>query len=427
MKEGDIKRTEQELEQEIDQAIDRLFVEKGGEKGKTSSAGAREAPAEPVEAPEMDLGSPSQELEQEIDRSIDRRFVEDEQGGDKVSSKAPSTGSPEPTGASEMDRVSPAPDSGIERPSGTEEPVSRETDGPTRNLENLETHLLSLEWEISSDLIDKIISELGSLKEAYGKDRSLLQLFEVMGEVAHSLADDAGNITPENLRFLLEAKDSIKLFCNELQDKDDYRNLVLSGLLARHRLMQDTAKAPAEKAVHLEGRGDGEASTETLRALLQQLRKEIRQLGVITKTLRSGVDLSAPSEMVKTVLVSSSGRVFAIEKDLVLRSVQIPHRMVGTIWRDSDIRIRGVRFPLINLFRLFRFKDTVEAKEKIVLLIKKGERTVGVLADRLLQKKEIPSGMIREEKSLAYIRGIAPMGRGRKIYFLDIDRLMVEF
>jgi len=47
--------------------------------------------------------------------------------------------------------------------------------------------------------------------------------------------------------------------------------------------------------------------------------------------------------------------------------------------------------------------------------------------DRLLQKKEIALKRIREGKGLPYIRGVVPTGQGRNIYFLDTDRMMVEF
>ncbi len=376
----------------------------------------------------MDVTAPAQKLEAEIDQSIDRLLVEDEGKKEEVPPTFPSVASPEPVRPPEEELGEPASRPLAETVSGRWEPGAQESDGPVRNLENLESHLLSLEWEISPDLIDKIISELGFLKETYGNDQALFQLFEVMGKVARSLADDEGNITPESLRFLLEAKDGIKLFCDELKDKEDYKNLVLSGILARYRIMQDQTKTAVEAAVGDMGvKEDAKGLTEALTTLSRQLQKEIRQLGVITRALRVGAGVSAPSQTVGTVLVVSSGRIFAIEKDIVIRSVQIPYRMVRTIWRDNEIRIRGNRFPLINLFCLFRFKGRIESGEKTVVLVKKGNRTLALLVDRLLQKKEIPSSFIQEEKRLAYVRGIASHGRGRKIYLLDTDRLMVEF
>jgi chemotaxis protein histidine kinase CheA len=385
------------------------------------------ASPEPPKSPETDLGSPAEKLEEEIDQSIDSRFVQKDTGSEGVQSVASRVNSAKPLEASEVELQAPAPSVSPEVPSADREPSSGSTQGPTRNLENLEAHLLSLEWEISPDLIDKVISELGFLKGAYDSDRALFQVFEMMSNVAHALADDEGNITPDNLRFLLEAKDGIKLLLNELKDKEAYRNLVLSGILAKHHLMQERREGPGEPTDHVVEGKDAEGLAETLKTLSHELQKEIRQLGVITQKLRTGSAHSASSETVTMLLVTSSGRVFAIEKDLVLRSVQIPYRMVRTVWKDNEIRIRGDRFPLVNLFRLFKFKDSVEPKEKTVVLIKKDNRTLAVLVDRLLQKREVPARSIREEKSLAYLRGTAPIGKGRKMYLLDTDRLMVEF
>lgn len=378
MDEQDTKGNELKgLEAEIDSAIDTLFVERGGEKEKAPFAAVATAPDEPVKAPDEGLQSLAQKTESEA-LSMERK------------------------------------------------PPSGATDGPTRNLENLQTHLLSLEWEISPDLIDKIISELGFLKEANRNNRAIFEVVDIMRKVAHLLADDEGNITPENVRFLLEAKDGIKLLCDELKDKEDYKNLVLSGILARYQLLQDQGKEAVEGRDDAGGERDFEHIAKDLRELSHQLQDEIRQLGALTQTLQGRPDHSAPSEMVRTVLVESCGRVFAIEKDRVVRSVRIPYRVVRTIWRNREIRIRGVRLPLINLFRLFRLKGRVEAKDKVVVLVKKGERTLAILVDRLLQKKKIPTRSIREEKRLAYIRGVVPVGQGRNIHFLDTDRMMVE-
>ncbi len=415
-----------QLEEEIDQAVDSLFADKPARAEQAPSLPTDRARSEGAEPAEVELGSPGRELEQEIDHAIDNLFIEKGVGTEPAASQPTDEAPPKAAEPPEVE-LGPPPKLGIEEPSEEEKSSFVETERPTRNLENLETHLLSLEWEISSDLIDKIVTELGFLKKAYGNDRALFQVFEVMGKVAHSLADDEGNITPESLRFLLDAKDGVNLFRNELRDKEDYKNLFLSGILARYSILQDQNRISGEAGAEPVGGEEIEGLTQTLKALSQQLRDQIRQLGAVTRKLQGDHGASVPLKTVGTVLVTSSGRVFAIERDMVVRSVQIPYRMVRTIWRDNEIRIRGSRFPLVNLFRLFGFKGKVEAEDKTVILIRKADRTLALLADKLLQKKEIPSASIREEKRLAYIRGIASMEPGRKIYLLDADRLMVEF
>jgi len=374
-------------------------------------------------------------LEKEIDHAIDSLFVETGTGREKARPTTVGTAASEPARSpegvakpSEAGELGPsAREIGRERAAAGQELVSGGSDRAAQNLENLETHLLSLEWEISPDLIDKIIAELGFLKEANRNNRRVFQVVDVMGKVAHSLADDEGNITPESLRFLLEAKDGIKLLSDELKDKEDYKHVVLSGILARYRLMQDQGKMPAEGRGYLDTGRDFNGLARSLKQLSDQLQDEIRQLGSIARKLQARGGLPASSERVGAVLVESCGRVFAIEKESVVRSIQIPYRMVKTVWRDSEVRIRGMRFPLVNLFRLFRFKGRVDAKDRAVLLVKKGDRTLAVLVDRLLQRRDIPLASIREGKGLPYIRGVASIGRGRNIYFLDVDRMMVEF
>ncbi len=430
------------LEKEIDHAIDSLFVEKGVEAEKAPSAAMGKASSEPVTSPEVELELPVERpksekptpappsgsresegvvgdgegLEKDIDHAIDSLFVEKGVEAEKAPSAAMGMASTEPVKSPE---VKPGP--------RVQESVSQRTDSPTRNLENLETHLLSLEWEISRDVIGKVISELGFVREAYRNNRAIFQVVEIMDRVAHSLIDDEGNITPESLRFLLEAKDGIKLLRDELKDKEDCKNMILSGILARYQLMQSQGETPDREDHNSARERDFATLARDLRKLSRQLQVEIRQLGAITKELQPRRELLPASEMVETVLVESSGRVFAIEKDLVLRSVKIPFTMVRTIWKDREIRIRGTRLPLINVFRLFRLKGRVEPNEKTVVMIKKGGRTLAVLVDRLLQGKGIPAQHVREQKSVAYVRGVASMGRGRNVYFLDIDRMMVEF
>ena len=315
-----------------------------------------------------------------------------------------------------------------EKPTEKTRPVAEGTDRSRQNLENLETHLLSLEWEISRELIEKIISELSFLKEGHRNDRAVFQVADVMDKVAHLLARDEGNITPENLRFLLEAKDGIKLLSDDLKGREDYKNMILSGILARYRLIHDQKRRPTEARGDTQSDGEVADIAKALRALSDELRIEIRELGRIAQELQQGRPAQRVSEKgVETVLVESCGRVFAIDKERVIRSVQIPYRMVRTVWRDSEIRIRGVRLPLINLFRLFKFKGKVEARDRPVVLTKKGERTLAILADRVLERTEIPLRSVREEKGLAYVRAVSSLGGGRTVYFLDLDRLIVEF
>jgi hypothetical protein len=432
-KSGDLKG----LESEIDHAIDSLFVEKGGGKTKKPSpSGNMAARRSPETTPEpQSLAGRSGGLESEIDHAVDSLFVEKGQqseGGPSASMQDLSESPPAATRIpSETPQTLPPSRSlelEAEKPAEKTGPVAQMADRARRNLENLETHLLSLEWEISRELIEKIISELSFLKEGHRNDRAVFQVADVMDKVAHLLARDEGNITPENLRFLLEAKDGIKLLSDELRDREDYKNMILSGILARYRLMHDQKRRPTEARGDTRSGGEVADMAKALRALSDELRAEIRELGRIARELQQRQPVQRASEKgVATVLVESCGRVFAIEKESVVRSVQIPYRMVRTVWRDSEIRIRGVRLPLINLFRLFKFKGKVEARDRPVVMTKKGERTLAILADRVLERTEIPLRSIREEKGLAYVRAVGSLGGGRTVYFLDLDRLVVEF
>jgi len=430
---GDLKG----LESEIDHAIDSLFVEKGGAEAKKPSPSENVTPRRSPETtpepqvPQGRLGG----LETEIDRAVDSLFVEKRQQSDGARATSLQDSGESSRAAmrtrSEAPQAQPAsrrPELEAEKPAEKTGPVAERADRARRNLENLETHLLSLEWEISRELIEKIISELNFLKEEHRNDRVVFQVADVMDKVAHLLAKDEGNITPENLRFLLEAKDGIKLLSDDLKDREDYKNMILSGILARYRLMHDQKKRPTEPRSGTPSDGEVADIAKALRALSDELRVEIRELGRIAQDLQQGQPVQRASQKgVDTVLIESCGRVFAIEKERVVRSVQIPYRMVRTVWRDREIRIRGVRLPLINLFRLFKFKGKIEARDRPVVLTQKGDRTLAILADRVLERTEIPVRSIREGKGLAYVRAVSSPGGGRTVYFLDLDRLVVEF
>ncbi|MBW2122123.1 MAG: CheW domain-containing protein, partial [Deltaproteobacteria bacterium] len=314
----------------------------------------------------------------------------------------------------------------VTSPPMEQEPLSPSDEGISRNLENLETHLLSLEWEISRDLIDKIIGELGFLKQAYRDNQPVFHVVDIMGKVARSLADDEGNITPENLRFLLEANKSIRLLSDELKGKEDYKNLVLSGILARHRLMEYLDRQPVKESKDRGDVTDFEAISRDLRELSQQLQKGAHRLGSLIQRLQPPVRSSGSSGVLSTVLMETSGRVFAVEGSDVVRFFRIPYRMARLVWDHREIPIRGTRLPLVNLFRFFGLKGTVEAQDKVLVLVRKRGRTLAILADRLLQRKKVPLQKIRRENDLRYIRGVVHAGEGRNIHLLDTDRMAVE-
>jgi hypothetical protein len=85
---------------------------------------------------------------------------------------------------------------------------SPEEDSPIRNLKST---ILSIDWEISDDLLDKLIKEIGGLENTYKDDKNLLVFFQLLGSVGKYVKSTKANAHPGAIRLLNSVYNSLEI------------------------------------------------------------------------------------------------------------------------------------------------------------------------------------------------------------------------
>lgn len=95
-----------------------------------------------------------------------------------------------------------------ESPAIAGESDSPEEDSPIRKLKST---ILSIDWEISDDVLDKLIKEIGVLENTYKDDKNLLVFFQLLGSVGKYVKSTKANAHPGAIRLLNSVYNSMEI------------------------------------------------------------------------------------------------------------------------------------------------------------------------------------------------------------------------
>lgn len=161
-------------------------------------------------------------LEEEIDTAVDRLFVEKKSGAKE--SLLVESPTPEPS----YKQVK-APDRGSAvHPSSEPTPF-------IKSLEKMETQLLSLEWEITKENLERTGEEVLALKEIVRDRPDIASVLNLMEKVLIHMNKNKENIKPPQVKFLLDSKETIKLLMRKETEGEIniYKKLSVGGIEAR--------------------------------------------------------------------------------------------------------------------------------------------------------------------------------------------------
>ncbi len=141
-------------------------------------------------------------LEEEIDSAVDRLFVEKKSGvAERLSMEPPISGpSYEPVKASGRESsFHPSP----------------ETIPFIKSFEKMETQLLSLEWEVTRENLEKTKEEVLTLREILKERPDITSVLNLMEKVLIHMIKNEEHIQPPQIKFLLDSKETIRLLMNK--------------------------------------------------------------------------------------------------------------------------------------------------------------------------------------------------------------------
>ncbi|MBL8914379.1 MAG: chemotaxis protein CheA [Archangium sp.] len=173
----------------------------------------------------------------------------------------------------------------------------------------------------------------------------------------------------------------------------------------------------------LSGRGVGLDVVKTnLQRLSGLIDIESRRAQGTTFTLTLPLTLA----IIRALMVSVSGRTYAIPLNSVLEIVQIRTDALKTIEKREVIEVRGQTLPFIRLARVFGLPEEPRVAHYVVL-VGLAQQRLGLAIDDLLGQQDIVtkplSGRLR---GIPGIAGATELGDRRAVLVLDVGALMEE-
>jgi len=350
-------------------------------------------------------------LEKEIEAAVDRLFVEK---GAKPSFTQTTFEPPPPEIFMEREKE-------VERESI--EALPPLASQPNKTLEDLETQLFSLEWEITQTNLEKTMEQVLHLKEALKDSLELPSVLQRMAKVLTFMTQNQEKIRPHLLQFLFDSKETLKLLMRKDggSDLDTYKKLALAGIEARFSCLEEFQDIPAfPHPLKVEVPPNTQEVTnpsELYETLLQRMEmfsekldqlmdKMDRHLSIHATTHERSAGLTpdqSPSKT-KVTLFKIGERLFGVESDRIEKLFKVPKILTKKIVQQRSLRLKELDIRMVDLENIFSIPSEGENEDKQVLVVKVNGEYKGVLMDGVLNRLSGPleeSGEFNE-----YVQGM---------------------
>jgi two-component system chemotaxis sensor kinase CheA len=180
----------------------------------------------------------------------------------------------------------------------------------------------------------------------------------------------------------------------------------------------------ARRVTALSGRGVGMDVVKSNIAAMSGVIDLYTELGTGT---RFEITLPVTLAIIRALVVSASGRTYALPLNTVLEIVTAEPTEVRTIEAREVISLRGATLPLLRLDRYLGIPPSTAAGSLFVVVVGLAHERVGLVVDGLIGQQDVvvkPLGT-----ALAGVRGIAgatDLGNRRTVLVLDVGAILEE-
>jgi hypothetical protein len=384
--EKDLREDEiKELEEEIDSAVDRLFVENQKGLGNSVLKGPPSLP-------------PSFEADHESEPAF--RF-------EPPSIPIPPTPARQskPLSFDALDELEgsfdlePSPVPVSPKPGPQPQPPSY-----LKSIDQLEAQLLSLEWEITHDKLQKTREEVGTLRELLKQRKDIGSILGFMGSVLDRMIDDEENIHPASIKFLLDAKETIKLLFEREGEREFeiYKQLAREGIEARfsglggpkkpltefpssYAVEPPSEKTPAEWKKVEELLAQWNHFFEKAESLLQRIDRRFSELEKRSDAPLSGSGKETLHSMDITVF-KSYGKLYGVESQKVMKLYKVPPSFEERYGDRPKVRVKDKDVTLIDLKKTFPEESWLPAETSRLLMVQEEGEFKGLIVEEVLKR-----------------------------------------
>jgi two-component system chemotaxis sensor kinase CheA len=132
--------------------------------------------------------------------------------------------------------------------------------------------------------------------------------------------------------------------------------------------------------------------------------------------------------IIKTLLISVVGRTYAVPITSVQETLSVWSKDIFTVERKEVMQLRDATLPLLRLAKFFGIGDSASvADEYNVIVIRVGEKRVGIVVDELLGQQDIVIKPLGDTfKGVKGFSGAADLSDQRTILILDVAAIINE-
>jgi hypothetical protein len=342
-------------------------------------------------------------LENEIDSAVDRLFTEKKSGvTDSFSVESPTS---EP---------SYEPVKSVGR--GSSFHSSSEPLPFIKSFEKMETQLLSLEWEITKENLEKTKDEVLALKEIIKERPDITSILNLMGRVLIHMVKNSENIPPPQIKFLLDSKETIKLLLRKETEGEIniYKQLTTAGIESRYLCLEglDVTKAKKSSLSAGEERDKAEIPkmwkdqvegilkkmnlfSEKMDEILDKIDQHLFKIGQMTQILPGELGEKTPLPTDITIFIIGE-KLIGIESYKIFKLFKVPNTFRNKYSSQQKIQIKDLDIKLIDLKKIFLIGSRDRKEEIQLLTLKEGEEYKGLIVDQVLNKLSAPVEMSEE-------------------------------
>jgi hypothetical protein len=332
-------------------------------------------------------------LEEEIDSAVDRLFVEKKKnGGESLSMEAPISGPSYETlkASGEESSFHPSP-----------EPLPF-----MKSLEKMETQLLSLEWEITKENLEKTKDEVLALRMTLKEKPDITSVLNLMEKALIHMIKNEENIQPPQVKFLLDSKETIKLLMKKETEKDIniYKQLAIGGIEARFLCLEGLKELKTKQLSS--GPVEKREKTEIPKTWEQQIERVVNEMRLFSEKLddilkRFEQHLSRFGQMARTspkelvgkrllpmdiTIFKIDEKLFGIQSDNISKLFKVPSTFQDRISSQQRIRLKDFEIQMVDLGKIFSIQSRSQKGEIQILIVKGNGEYKGLIIDQVLKK-----------------------------------------
>ncbi len=331
-------------------------------------------------------------LEEEIDSAVDRLFVEKKKTVAESLSVEPQISQPSHEAVKEVDREISF------RPSAEAVPSFKP-------LEKIETQLLSLEWEITGENLEKTKEEVLALRETLKERADVTSVLNLMGKVLIHMMRNEENIQPSQIKFLMDSKETIKLLMRKETSSEfsTYKQLAFGGIEAKYMCLEGLKEAKtkqtpigANETDKTEGFKRWEKQmegmlhkmdffSEKMDVILKAFERHLSSLDQV-KRIPSEAVVEKKSLLVDVTIFKIDKKLFGIESQKIFKLFKVPNTFRERYSDQQKIRLKDLEIKMVDLRKIFPMETKGQREEMQLITVKEDGEYKGLIVDQMIKK-----------------------------------------